>query len=236
MIRRDQLAIVSEASAQLLFVNEVFASLQGEGAWTGTPSVFVRLQGCLCRCPFCDTKHTWKLGEPNDESLGFAANKMDAPRHATATEDELTDFILTTHPTVPHVVFTGGEPLLFDLGRVSKCLIDAGKTVGVETSGTEPARIDDRAWVTVSPKIGMPGGRIVLTEVLARADEIKMTVETEKDIELLKTQVLPYVSSKALIYVQPVSQGKTATRLCTQAAMKEGWRVSFQMHKYLSIR
>lgn len=223
-------------STGLFFVNEIFASLQGEGAWTGTPSVFVRLQGCLCRCPFCDTKHTWKLGEPNDEPLVFAARKADVPRHATASGAELVEFILKTYPKVPHVVFTGGEPFLFDLDWVSQRLIEEGRTVGVETSGTEPARVDERAWVTVSPKIGMPGGRSVLREVLARADEIKMTVETERDIALLKTEVLPFVASNALIYVQPVSQGELATQLCTQAAMQEGWRVSFQMHKYLSIR
>lgn len=224
------------AARQKFFVNEIFASLQGEGAWTGTPSVFVRMQGCLCRCPYCDTKHTWKLGEPNDNPLGYAAAKADAPRHATATEDELFDFILRGYPTVPHVIFTGGEPFLFDLASISRRLIDAGRTVGVETSGTEPARIDRRAWVTVSPKIGMPGGRIVLPKVLARAEEIKMAVESEKDIEVLKREVLPHVSPKALIYVQPVSQGERATQLCTEAAMREGWRVSFQMHKYLSIR
>ena len=75
--------------ASLLFVNEIFASLQGEGAWTGTPSVFVRLQGCLCRCPWCDTKNTWKLGEPNDCGLDFAASKADAPRHAIFNSEYL---------------------------------------------------------------------------------------------------------------------------------------------------
>lgn len=220
----------------LFFVNEIFASLQGEGAWTGTPSVLVRLQGCLCRCPYCDTKHTWKLGEPNGEKLDFAAAKADAPRHATATEDELFDFITTHFPKVPHVVFTGGEPFLFDLTGISERLLAAGRTVGVETSGTEPARVAGAVWVTVSPKIGMPGGRVVLPETLARADEIKMAVESEKDIEELKTDVLPFVSKKALIYVQPVSQGERATKFCWDAAMEEGWRVSFQVHKYVSIR
>lgn len=227
---------LNTSSTQLLFVNEIFASLQGEGAWTGTPSVFVRLQGCLCRCPYCDTKHTWKLGEANGEKLDFAAKKADAPRHATATEEELVDYVLSNFPNVRHVVFTGGEPFLFDLTRVSERLIAAGRTVAVETSGTEPARIASEAWVAVSPKIGMPGGRVVLHETLARANEIKMAVESEKDIEELKTLVLPHVSASVLIYVQPVSQGERATKLCWDAAMTEGWRVSFQMHKYLSIR
>ncbi len=52
----------------------------------------------------------------------------------------------------------------------------------------------------------------------------------------MKTDVLPFVSKKALIYVQPVSQGDLATKLCWDAAMEEGWRVSFQVHKYVSIR
>ena len=40
-----------------LKVNEIFCSLQGEGYWTGTPSVFLRFSGCNLKCDFCDTEH-----------------------------------------------------------------------------------------------------------------------------------------------------------------------------------
>ena len=43
-----------------LLVNEIFWSLQGEGAFTGTPSVFFRLQGCSVGCPWCDTGYAQK--------------------------------------------------------------------------------------------------------------------------------------------------------------------------------
>ena len=45
-------------------INEVFESIQGEGAHTGTPAIFVRLQGCPVGCSWCDTKHTWEV-EPD---------------------------------------------------------------------------------------------------------------------------------------------------------------------------
>ena len=38
-------------------VNEIFYSLQGEGAYTGTASIFIRFSGCNLACDFCDTKH-----------------------------------------------------------------------------------------------------------------------------------------------------------------------------------
>ena len=38
-------------------VNEIFYSIQGEGRFTGTAAVFIRLSGCNLRCPFCDTHH-----------------------------------------------------------------------------------------------------------------------------------------------------------------------------------
>ena len=44
-----------------LSINEMFETIQGEGAHTGIPSIFVRLQGCPVGCPWCDTKHTWTL-------------------------------------------------------------------------------------------------------------------------------------------------------------------------------
>src|ERR1700757_4021814 len=49
-----------EASMRLP-LNELFETVQGEGSKTGTPSTFVRLQGCDVGCPWCDTKHTWTL-------------------------------------------------------------------------------------------------------------------------------------------------------------------------------
>ena len=38
-------------------INEIFYSLQGEGFFTGTASVFIRFSGCNLECPFCDTRH-----------------------------------------------------------------------------------------------------------------------------------------------------------------------------------
>ena len=46
-----------------LSINEMFETIQGEGAHTGIPSIFVRLQGCPVGCPWCDTKHTWTLDD-----------------------------------------------------------------------------------------------------------------------------------------------------------------------------
>ena len=42
-------------SLNVLQLAEIFYSIQGEGTWTGTPAVFVRLAGCNLACDFCDT-------------------------------------------------------------------------------------------------------------------------------------------------------------------------------------
>src|SRR5208282_2838076 len=36
-------------------INEIFASIQGEGLWIGQRHIFVRFQGCDIHCRYCDT-------------------------------------------------------------------------------------------------------------------------------------------------------------------------------------
>ena len=70
-------------------INEIFYSLQGEGFYTGTPSLFIRLSGCNLQCPFCDTEHI-PYTDMTEREIIEEAGKCSAK----------------------HVVITGGEPSL----------------------------------------------------------------------------------------------------------------------------
>ena len=101
-----------------LRIAEIFASIQGEGRWAGTPSTFVRVSGCNLRCTWCDTPYaSW---EPEGPVLSL---------------DEILEKVegLQTR----HVVLTGGEPMLFDaIVPLAEALKSKGKTITIETAGT----------------------------------------------------------------------------------------------------
>lgn len=111
-------------------INEIFYSLQGEGAHTGTPAVFVRFSGCNLKCDFCDTLHESGI-EMTDEAI----------------IDEVCKYPCRM------VILTGGEPGLWIDDALVDALHKAGKYVAIETNGTQvlPETID---WVTCSPKEG----------------------------------------------------------------------------------
>ena len=229
--------------APTLPVNEVFDTIQGEATWTGTPATFIRLQGCAVGCPWCDTKNTWLLRATDETTPAFVLDKpcSGTPAWAHVAIPALVARAMAARP-IEHVVITGGEPCDYDLRPLTAALIAAGCTVQVETSGTAEVRVARETWVTLSPKIGMPGGKPILTQALAWADEIKMPVGREADLAALSAllerraaEVQP--DHEATVWLQPLSLSPKATALCAVACRTHGrWRLSLQGHALVGIR
>lgn len=219
----------------MLRINEVFPTIQGEAAWTGTPATFIRLQGCPVGCSWCDTKHTWPKGS---ERRKITWNEMmdktkDAPTFAEMPEDNIVDMVRGLKPR--HFVLTGGEPCAQDIYMLTEKLAKLG-SVQVETSGTHDIDVYHGTWVTVSPKINMGGGLHVLPQAILKADEIKMPVANKTDISNLLGIIAEVRGKVGTVWLQPVSQGNEATELCVSACMEMNWRISIQTHKYMGVR
>lgn len=222
----------------LLNINEIFATLQGEATYTGTPSVFIRLQGCNVGCPWCDTKHTWKLDAADKIEFNYLTAKIeDKNSWAQASVEQIIEFIQDNFPQIKHIVITGGEPAMYNLLPLCNALEELGKDIQIETSGTEVFQISKNTWVSLSPKIDMPGGKIVLEECISRANEIKMPIGKMVDIEKLKDFLaVNQVAKNIPIWLQPLSQNLSATKLCIEQALLNNWRLSLQTHKFINIR
>ena len=152
-------------NSRMYSVKEIFYTLQGEGANTGTPAVFCRFAGCnlwsgreedraRAVCKFCDTEF---VGTDGTGGGRFA------------TPAELVRALQAALPAGARgglVVCTGGEPLLQLDAPLVEAMHAAGFRVAIETNGTQaaPAGID---WICVSPKAGAP-------LALENGDEIKL--------------------------------------------------------------
>lgn len=196
-------------------INEIFYSLQGEGAHTGVPSVFVRFSGCNLKCNFCDTEH--------EEGKMMSDNEI-----VNAVNEYPGEW----------VILTGGEPSLWiDSAFVSYLKMMTGKRVAIETNGSRrvPPEID---WVTVSPKSGFDGaGDYIL--MVDYADELKV-VDIGQELEGYFE--LPCVKDFTRMYLQPcfvedpeecaANRRRTISRVLSDPR----WTLSVQTHRFLQIQ
>ena len=99
-------------------LNELFASIQGEGLDAGRPCTFVRFTACNLRCSYCDTEYAFYEGDD-------------------VTLDEVVERVQVTG--LEAVCLTGGEPMLqADLPELMTRLMDLGLDVILETGGSLP--------------------------------------------------------------------------------------------------
>lgn len=207
-------------------VKEIFYTLQGEGAQTGRPAVFLRFAGCnlwsglerdraRAVCRFCDTDFVGVDG-PGGGKFADAA---------TLARQAIAAWPAGGRRARPFAVLTGGEPLLQLDAALIAALKGEGFEIAVETNGTiaAPAGID---WICVSPKAGAP---LVQTS----GQELKLVFRQEgappEDFAGLDFE---------RFYLQPMDGPALSSH--TRAAVdycraEPRWRLSLQTHKALGI-
>lgn len=115
-------------------IAEIFESVQGEGPWAGTRSLFIRTSGCNLRCWFCDTPYTsWK-------PEGTAWSVEELVRRVAACD-------------APDVVLTGGEPMLLpEMSELTARIRTCGRRITIETAGTVDQTVTCDL-MAISPKL-----------------------------------------------------------------------------------
>lgn len=217
-------------------INEFFETIQGEGAFTGQPSIFIRLQGCPVACSWCDTKHTWETKSDLEiASKDLLAKREETEQWSSLTVEQMLALVKQQGYQAKHIVITGGEPCMEDLTALCVGFEAEGYSCQIETSGTFEVRTTQHCWVTVSPKINMKGGYKVLKSALERANEIKHPVATEQHVDDLKALLSEHQIVDKQIYLQPISQKTRATELAIATCIENNWRLSIQVHKYIGI-
>ena len=208
-------------------VREIYFTLQGEGAQTGRPAVFLRFSGCnlwsgrevdraSAVCRFCDTEFVGTDG-PGGGKFESAGDLAEAVRSYWPVDVDGR----------PFVVCTGGEPLLQLDGMLIDALHAEGFDVGVETNGTlaAPEGID---WLCVSPKAAAP-----------------LVQESGQELKLVFPQPESQASPENFddldfqhFFLQPMDGPQVAdnTRKAVEYCLAHPrWKLSLQTHKILGI-
>ena len=224
----------ASASNTALRVVEMFASIQGEGPFAGTYSVFVRLAGCNLRCPFCDTRHAWSLEAGEILEVGA-----------------LVEEIARYEPNL--VVVTGGEPLLqrAPLNSLVEELEGLGLRVQLETNGILPAPGSNeplwRAYHVVSPKnvpVRVPGARLHPSWVdYAKSTGrawFKFLAASEQHVREIADYVSKLGIPRSRVYVMPLTPEKPGPRELLElhakvAGLAVKWRLNFSPRLHLLV-
>ena len=209
-------------------VKEIYYTLQGEGAQTGRPAVFLRFAGCnlwsgreqhradaICR--FCDTQFVGTDGP--------GGGKFETP-------DELAGAVVATWPASQsinkrYVVCTGGEPLLQLDSAAIDALHAAGFEIGIESNGTieSPSGID---WICVSPK-----GRAAVKQ--RSGHELKLVFpqqELEAQPDQFQDLSFEHFSLQPLDGPDIDANTRAAIDFCLKYPQ---WRLSLQTHKLIGL-
>lgn len=198
---------------QTLKVSEIFYSLQGEGARIGTPTIFIRLQGCKAKnaCYAMGIKCDTEFESGKEFSIA-----------------EINEWIKKNADGCKEITWTGGEPLDQLTNEITSFFKHKGFFQAIETSGLHPC-VENIDFICVSPKVA----EHVIKKNFTKVSELRYVRH--------KGQEVPQPSIEAEHYwLSPHSDGFTINSenlkhcidLCKQ---NPKWKLSIQNHKLWNI-
>ena len=206
--------------AHTYHLNEVFASLQGEGRNTGRPVTFIRFAGCNLSCPWCDT----------DRSEKFCATLPDLVKQVVELE-------------VPSVVVTGGEPSIQPgLDELLIALKRRNFWIALETNGmVAPPRPDLFDYIAVSPKAEF-ADRYNDRQMLSKADEVRIVCSSRRIADFCRSMrerihaTDYYISPLSRHGRMDVAKATALMDILNEGLTEKPWMLSVQTHKLIGIR
>lgn len=231
----------------MLKVNEIFYSLQGEGARAGEPSIFIRLQGCSAKNACfasgvkCDTE--FESGEEMSipqllvqASLAIARAVPNVSMELPNEEGERAKHLW--------IVWTGGEPLDQLTPEIVYELAKLGYKQAIETSGMKRLDPDIAKFlnhIVVSPKVAEHVLRKNFGHLtLKGTSDAFINARNVDELRYVRHAGQPGLPEPALkakyYYLSPHSDGADINqenmahciRLCLENPQ---WRLSVQQHK-----
>lgn len=167
----------NEKAAGRVRLSEIFTSIEGEGIFFGTKTMFVRLAGCPLKCHWCDTTYAIPMDSGDEHSV----------------EDVKGMIAKDLQENTFKVNFTGGEPLV-----QHEAVIELAKFVKEKKVKTylESACYDSARFAKVLPYIDICKIEFKMSDAKA-VDEKHQTNLIKSEMECLKMAVSagkkPYV-------------------------------------------
>jgi 7-carboxy-7-deazaguanine synthase len=197
-----------------LRISEIFYSLQGEGARIGTPTIFIRLQGCKAKnaCFAMGIKCDTEFESGKEMSIEY-----------------IEKWILENATGCKEITWTGGEPLDQLTNEITAYFKEKGYFQAIETSGLKSC-VENIDFICVSPKVAE---HVILKNFPKGVTELRYVRHKGQDIPQPKIKALHY-------WVSPHSDGFTINtenlKHCIDLCIKNPqWKLSIQNHKLWNI-
>lgn len=208
-----------------LDVQEIFATIQGEGPYVGHPAVFLRLGGCNLACEFCDTEF--------DSYQNFSLTKI-LEEVSYLAKNEVGEVVRKL------IVITGGEPLRQPIERLCEELVKQDFLVQIETNGTLFRNLPKEVKIICSPKITNGKYHKIRPDLLEHINAFKFII-SKTNPHYSSFSEIGQSKFKTPVYLQPMdeqSPEKNAENLLhtLELIKKSGHLLSLQIHKILGIR